>query len=127
MTMIKDSTGRASLDALPVGAPSSPSPAPAPPADPVTLTPTHSSAPWIAGRMFSVVPSAALSAVEEDTDETWYAITRGRFVGVTNIPALDGAATLRVSGASHKGFSTQAAALRAFNAALENHAVEVVL
>ncbi len=75
--------------------------------------------------MFSVVPPVAL-AVTEETDETWYAVTKGRFVVVTNIHALDMAAITRVSGAAHKGYSTQAAAVRAFNNALELGVVSVV-
>jgi hypothetical protein len=75
--------------------------------------------------MFSVVPPIELVATD-DSDETWYAITRGHFVGVTNIHALDVAAIIRVSGAAHKGYSTQAAALRAFNLTLQAGFVEVV-
>ncbi|KAJ7040100.1 hypothetical protein C8F04DRAFT_1254242 [Mycena alexandri] len=139
MALITDPTGRAPVDAQPVApasnAPmvvspstaSTPAVLAAPATPPVKPTPTYDSGPWIAGRMYSVVPSAPLATVGEDTDETWYAITRGRFVGVTNVQALDAAATLRVSGAAHKGYSTQAVALRAFNAALENNAVDVVL
>jgi hypothetical protein len=75
--------------------------------------------------MYSVVPASPLVATD-DTDDTWYAITKGRFVGVTNIHALDLAAIIRVSGAAHKGYATQAAALRAFNLSLEAGFVEVV-
>ncbi|KAJ7893225.1 hypothetical protein B0H13DRAFT_2339813 [Mycena leptocephala] len=85
----------------------------------------HTCAPWVAGRMFSVVPSSPLVGTGE-TDETWYTITKGRFVGVTSVHALDQAAIIRVSGAAHKGYTTQAAALRAFNLALEGGYVAVV-
>ncbi|KAJ7826543.1 hypothetical protein B0H13DRAFT_2374342 [Mycena leptocephala] len=85
----------------------------------------HASGPWVAGRMFSVVPPSPLAATGE-TNDTWYAITRGRFVGVTNIHALNQAAIIRVSGAAHRGYTTQAAAVRAFNLALEGGYVELV-
>ncbi|KAJ7646085.1 hypothetical protein DFH06DRAFT_1136231 [Mycena polygramma] len=91
------------------GAPdSAPSPRPEPHVHEAHI---HACGPWTAERMFSVVPPSPLSATTE-SDETWYAITRGRFIGVTDIHALDQAATLRVSGAAHKGYPTQAAALR---------------
>jgi hypothetical protein len=76
--------------------------------------------------MFSVVPPSPLTATGENNNDTWYAITRGRFVGVTPIHALDQAATLRVSGAAHRGYTTQAAAIQAFNLALEGGLVELV-
>jgi hypothetical protein len=75
--------------------------------------------------MFSVVPPSPLAGTGE-TNETWYAITRGRFVGVTNMHALDQAAIMRVSGAAHRGYTTQAAAVRAFNFALEGGYIELV-
>ncbi|KAJ7731014.1 hypothetical protein B0H16DRAFT_1733432 [Mycena metata] len=77
----------------------------------------HGNGPWISGRLFSVVPPNPLAPIT-DLDETWYVVTKGRYVGVTPDNALDGAATVRVSGAGHKGYSTQASALAAFNRAL---------
>ncbi|KAJ7173536.1 hypothetical protein C8R46DRAFT_1031836 [Mycena filopes] len=62
----------------------------------------HSGPPWVSGRLFSVVPLSPLAPVA-DTGETWYAVTKGRYVGVTPVNALDNAATVRVSGAAHKG------------------------
>ncbi|KAJ7481676.1 hypothetical protein FB451DRAFT_1170842 [Mycena latifolia] len=90
-------------------------------------TPTiHAFGPWIAGRLFSVVPPVALMAIE-DSEATWYAITKGRAVGVTDLNTLDLYATSRVSGAGHKGYLTQAAALSTFNGALRAGVVQVVV
>ncbi|KAJ7104602.1 hypothetical protein C8R44DRAFT_887058 [Mycena epipterygia] len=85
----------------------------------------HSSAPWVAGRFYCVVPAAPLIATI-DSDQTWYAVTRGRYVGITDLHALDLSAILRISGAAHRGYPTQAAALTAFNSALALGVVEVV-
>jgi hypothetical protein len=75
--------------------------------------------------MYGVVPLSPLAATHE-TDETWYCITKGRFIGVTNLHTFDQAASVRVSGAAHKGYATQAAAVHAFNEALEYGLCEVV-
>ncbi|KAJ6450542.1 hypothetical protein C8R47DRAFT_1230234 [Mycena vitilis] len=91
------------------------SPSPFPAINPAHI---HACGPWTAGRVFSVVPPFPLTAIEDYTDEQWYCITRGRFIGVTNVHALEQAAIIRVSGAAHKGYTTQAAAVRAFNNAL---------
>ncbi|KAJ7017140.1 hypothetical protein C8F04DRAFT_1279935 [Mycena alexandri] len=112
-------------------APVSPLPAevaPPAPLETVAAAPSthiHDSGPWISGRLFSVVPPTALAPIS-DLDQTWYAVTKGRHVGVTPDNALDGATTTRVSGAAHKGYTTQAAALAAFNRALEGDLVVVV-
>ncbi|KAJ7033982.1 hypothetical protein C8F04DRAFT_1260479 [Mycena alexandri] len=86
----------------------------------------HADGPWISGRFFSVLPPSPLAPIT-DLDQTWYAVIKGRYVGVTPDNALDGAATVRVSGAGHKGYTTQAAALTAFNRALEGNLVVVSL
>ncbi|KAJ7865253.1 hypothetical protein B0H13DRAFT_1898646 [Mycena leptocephala] len=98
-------TGSAVIDAaLPVSS------CPVQPSDPEVPGPrVYTSAPWIAGRMYAVVPLSPLAATPE-TEETWYSITKGRFVGVTNIHAFDQASIIRVSGAAHQAHTTQAAA-----------------
>ncbi|KAJ6494918.1 hypothetical protein DFH09DRAFT_1337560 [Mycena vulgaris] len=71
---------------------------------PCSLPPLASAcrAPWVAGNLYGVVPGGPLTPVP-DHSEKWYAITKGRFVGVTSSTAIaDGAA----------------AALAAFNSAL---------
>ncbi|KAJ6503158.1 hypothetical protein C8R47DRAFT_1067270 [Mycena vitilis] len=85
----------------------------------------RSCGPWVAGPLFSVVPSSPLLATT-DTDDTWYAVTKGRYIGVTNVHALEQVAIMRISAAAHKAYSTQAAALRAFNLALEGNWVVIV-
>ncbi|KAJ7836826.1 hypothetical protein B0H13DRAFT_1912885 [Mycena leptocephala] len=76
--------------------------------------------PWVAGALYTVVPTGPLLAIAEDeyTDEegpTWYAITRGLYVGVTLSNALAVNAVVRVSGSNMRSFATQALALAAFN------------
>ncbi|KAJ7680842.1 hypothetical protein DFH06DRAFT_1315574 [Mycena polygramma] len=136
MAVIPDSAGGATVTAAPPavstalpspppassdGEPSSVAQSPSPPIQ------THACAPWTAGRMFSIVPPCALEATDEEADEQWYCITKGRFIGVTNVHGLEQAAIIRVSGAAHKGYPTQAAAPRAFNLALRHNACEVVV
>ncbi|KAJ7081900.1 hypothetical protein C8R43DRAFT_1142884 [Mycena crocata] len=135
MTLIPESPGAAAPSAAASVPGVQPSPSSARDGQPASSGPNaspsslpsyvHTTGPWTAGRLFAVVPLSALAATVP-TDETWYAITRGLFVGVTNIHAFDLAATNRVSGAGHRGYASQAAALAAFNAAWLDGAVEVV-
>jgi hypothetical protein len=83
--------------------------------------------PWVAGALFSVVPAAALTAIVEDPDseQRWYAITKGKYVGITTNSILSTGAISGVSGAQHVSYSTQAEALGTFNFALSNHLVNV--
>ncbi|KAJ6518241.1 hypothetical protein C8R47DRAFT_1205305 [Mycena vitilis] len=118
-----------------VAAPATPdgsAPADAPPAagaPSLRPAPTafRSSAPWVAGALYHVVPAAALVSIPEDGDETdWYAIYRGLYVGITLNNALATAAVVGVSGSSMKGHKTQDRALAAFNEMLLYHQIVVI-
>ncbi|KAJ6477905.1 hypothetical protein C8R47DRAFT_1219806 [Mycena vitilis] len=106
--------------AAPAPAPALPAPAPAAPAAPVF----HTTGPWIAGRLFSIPPLEPLQAVP-DNGERWFAITRGRYVGLTNNGAISLNATTGISGGLGDRLASQALALQYFNAALDANAVVV--
>ncbi|KAJ7601287.1 hypothetical protein DFH06DRAFT_1353504 [Mycena polygramma] len=93
-----------------------------PPAPPAGMTPTgragiQRTGPWIAGELYGVVPAGPLATIP-DIGEKWYAITKGRFVGVTNSTAVADGAVSRVSHALRSIFDTQQEAVDAFNLAL---------
>ncbi|KAJ7662252.1 hypothetical protein DFH06DRAFT_1129373 [Mycena polygramma] len=82
------------------GAPAS---SPAPPSSPDAPTPAPWTAPrgvqltgpWVAGAVYGVVPAGPLAVVPEANQVhtgKWYAITRGRYVGVTHSTAICDAA-----------------------------------
>ncbi|KAJ6453450.1 hypothetical protein DFH09DRAFT_1351268 [Mycena vulgaris] len=85
-----------------------------PPAPPAGIS---MQGPWVAGNLYGVVPGGPLTPVP-DHSEKWYAITKGRFVGVTSSTAIADGAVSCVSHALRTGYSSQAAALAAFNSAL---------
>ncbi|KAJ7664806.1 hypothetical protein B0H17DRAFT_1143567 [Mycena rosella] len=70
--------------------------------------------PWVAGSLYNVILAAPLAAIPDNL-ERWYAITKGRYVGLTTNAAISTAAVTGVSAGLHNGYSTQAAALAAFN------------
>ncbi|KAJ7436812.1 hypothetical protein B0H11DRAFT_1936409 [Mycena galericulata] len=70
--------------------------------------------PWVAGRLYSVVPTGPLTAVP-DNAEKWFAITKGRYIGVTNSAAIADGAVSRVSNSLRAGYGSQSEALQAFN------------
>ncbi|KAJ7020483.1 hypothetical protein C8F04DRAFT_1275022 [Mycena alexandri] len=116
-------------------APTSPSPlaaaAAAPPPTPSTAPPPAPArpppGPFFANEVFSAPPAEPLSPVEEAVAAAeWYAITRGRFVGVVDQYALSDVAISGVGGAARKTYTTQAQALDAFNRALTWGGVQVV-
>ncbi|KAJ7186915.1 hypothetical protein C8R46DRAFT_1206908 [Mycena filopes] len=83
--------------------------------------------PFLANEVFSVAPSQSLEAVEEEIPaDEWYAITRGRFVGVVDQYALSDVAITGVSQTVRKAYTTQSLALKAFNQALTWGGVQVV-
>ncbi|KAJ7829916.1 hypothetical protein B0H13DRAFT_1916205 [Mycena leptocephala] len=83
--------------------------------------------PFLANEVFSIAPSQPLAAVPEDTPAPeWYAITRGRFVGVVDQYALSDAAITGVGASARKSYTTQQLALDAFNKALTWGGVSVV-
>ncbi|KAK7028485.1 hypothetical protein R3P38DRAFT_3190081 [Favolaschia claudopus] len=82
--------------------------------------------PYLANEVFSRVPEQALEAIPEETPAPeWYAITRGRFVGVVDDALCDYAIT-GVAHAARKAYDTQEQALTAFNKALTWGGVQVV-
>ncbi|KAJ7909706.1 hypothetical protein B0H13DRAFT_1877511 [Mycena leptocephala] len=117
-----------------------PMPAPAPPAD--TKVKKDADPPAAArtppGRAFlpargspprrgCIAPSQPLAAVPEDTPAPeWYAITRGRFVGIVDQYALSDAAITGMGASARKSYTTQQLALDAFNKALTWGGVSVV-
>ncbi|KAJ7086315.1 hypothetical protein C8R43DRAFT_1127236 [Mycena crocata] len=120
----------------PAEASSSPDLVPAihtPPASSVPVTPAapaqfHTHGPWVVKNLYIVVPTSPMMAIVEDDEEgkLWYAITRGRFVGITLSSALATNSTTRVPAGTQKGFKTQAAAVAAFNELLGFNMVSVV-
>ncbi|KAJ7752280.1 hypothetical protein B0H16DRAFT_1723626 [Mycena metata] len=83
--------------------------------------------PFLANEVFSVAPSQPLAAIEEAVPAPeWYAITRGRFVGVVDQFALSAVAISGVAHNANKAYATQALALDAFNKALTWGGVQVV-
>lgn len=73
--------------------------------------------PWIAGEVYAVIPDSPLAMVP-DQSEKWYAITKGRYVGVTNSVAVADGGVTRVSHALRAFYGSQAEAVQAFNQAL---------
>ncbi|KAJ7784199.1 hypothetical protein B0H16DRAFT_1708938 [Mycena metata] len=106
-----------------------PSPAAAPAPSPGAFL---TRGPWIAGALYLVVPSGPLLAVPEeeldgdDDPPVWYAITRGRYVGVTMNNGLAVNAATGISAGLQRRYKTQALALAAFNEMLRFGLVAVV-
>ncbi|KAJ7490195.1 hypothetical protein B0H11DRAFT_1912208 [Mycena galericulata] len=82
--------------------------------------------PWIAGELYGVVPTGPLTTVP-DNAEKWFAITKGRYIGVTNSAAIADGAVSRVSHALRTGYTTQGEAVAAFNKALSMNALNLDL
>ncbi|KAJ6449244.1 hypothetical protein C8R47DRAFT_1230718 [Mycena vitilis] len=81
--------------------------------------------PWIAGSLYTVVPAEPLAAVPDNNDK-WFAITSGKYVGLTKNAALSLAAVVGVSNALSTSFTSQTEALEHFNSALEGNAIAVI-
>ncbi|KAJ7618263.1 hypothetical protein DFH06DRAFT_1144833 [Mycena polygramma] len=75
------------------------------------------SAPWVAGALYGVIPEGPLALVA-DRGEKWYAITKGKYIGVTNSGAVADHAVTRVSHALRICYDSQSEAVSAFNDAL---------
>ncbi|KAJ7021242.1 hypothetical protein C8F04DRAFT_1195722 [Mycena alexandri] len=130
------------VSAAPTPAPAAPAPAPAPAAqsdapasgakseDKATTVPaaaTRPPGPFLANEVFSVTPTEPLGPIEEEVAAPeWYAITRGRFVGVVDQYALSAVAISGVAHGARKAYTTQHLALAAFNQALTWGGVQVV-
>ncbi|KAJ7152748.1 hypothetical protein C8R43DRAFT_1127202 [Mycena crocata] len=100
----------------PAPAPVSQPPAPPPnlPAAPVGF---QNHGPWLAGGMYVVVPTGPLlpAAQAPGSDDTWYCITKGHYVGITTSNALALNAVVGVTGNAMKSYKSQSLALLAFN------------
>ncbi|KAJ7020705.1 hypothetical protein C8F04DRAFT_1274621 [Mycena alexandri] len=82
--------------------------------------------PFLANEVFSVAPSQPLAPIVEAIPAAeWYAITRGRFVGVVDQFALIAVAISGVAHNANKAYATQALALNAFNKALTWGGVQI--
>ncbi|KAJ7229601.1 hypothetical protein C8J57DRAFT_1251788 [Mycena rebaudengoi] len=75
------------------------------------------SGPWVVGQLYGVVPLGPLAAISHESDK-WYAITKGKYVGVTTSTAIADGAVSHVSHALRTVYSTQEEARQAFNSAL---------
>ncbi|KAJ7613328.1 hypothetical protein DFH06DRAFT_1146984 [Mycena polygramma] len=106
--------------------PSSAQAAPAPP--PFVPAPTNmfirSMGPWTAGLLYSVIPAAPLTTVP-DNGGKWHAITRSKYIGLTQNSAVSLNAITGISTGLSQKFSNQADALNYFNAALATSALAV--
>ncbi|KAJ7084880.1 hypothetical protein B0H15DRAFT_951365 [Mycena belliarum] len=125
----------ASASPAPATAEGGPAPAPAPaartpagaglPAPLVALLRTEG--PYLANEVYSVTPPQPLQAIAEPVPcPEWYAITRGRFVGVVDQYALSAIAISGVAHSARKAYTSQSLALDAFNQALVWGGVQVV-
>ncbi|KAJ7238447.1 hypothetical protein C8J57DRAFT_1246520 [Mycena rebaudengoi] len=83
--------------------------------------------PWEAGVLYGIIPLQPLMPVLPDTNDKWYAITCGKYVGLTHNSAISLAAVTGVSQGLHNHYLSQTVALAAFNGALAAFAVEVIL
>ncbi|KAJ7024558.1 hypothetical protein C8F04DRAFT_1270097 [Mycena alexandri] len=100
---------------------------PSPPIEANTPPPgfLQSEAPWKAGILYSVVPRAPLAAISDASDK-WYAITRGKYVGITKNSALSVNAVIGVGSALSDRCSTLDEALDLFNSALAGNAIAIL-
>jgi hypothetical protein len=85
----------------------------------------HNTAPWLSGYLYSVVPQSPLGPIP-DNGEKWFAVTRGKYVGLTKNSAISLNGVTGISTALSERFNTQAEALSHFNAALGINAVAVL-
>ncbi|KAJ7430148.1 hypothetical protein B0H11DRAFT_2247750 [Mycena galericulata] len=111
-----------------------PAPVPASPAPPVLTSAPPTPAPtvpvnalttWTAGYLYNQVPTAHLASVF-DNGEGWYAVIKGRTVGITQDHPLALNAVVGVSNNAMKSYKTLSAALFKFNHALDIGLVEVL-
>ncbi|KAJ7229585.1 hypothetical protein C8J57DRAFT_1534333 [Mycena rebaudengoi] len=79
---------------------------------------------WIAGSLFNVLPPIPLTAVA-DNSEKWYAITKGKYIGITPISAIATRAVSGVSNALQVVYHNQAEALATFNFALAHNLTNI--
>ncbi|KAJ7829904.1 hypothetical protein B0H13DRAFT_2372253 [Mycena leptocephala] len=85
----------------------------------------RTSGPWIAGVLYSVIPGAALTAVP-DNGGKWFAITRGKYIGLTQNSAISWSAVTGISTGLSEKFNNQTDALNHFNAAHGTNSLAVI-
>ncbi|KAJ7430884.1 hypothetical protein B0H11DRAFT_2262785 [Mycena galericulata] len=119
------SAASALLGAAPAPAPAAAAPAAPAPAAPLVGSLIRNSGPWIAGQIFNVVPPQPLAAIP-DNGERWYAITRGKYVGLTKSSAVSINAVSGVPGSLTEKLSNQSDAIALFNQALAQNVVAVI-
>ncbi|KAJ7846659.1 hypothetical protein B0H13DRAFT_2362900 [Mycena leptocephala] len=85
----------------------------------------YSAGPWIAGSLYDVVPAAPLRAIP-DNGEKWYAITRGKYVGLTKNSVVSLNAVTGISTSLSEKHGSQSEALDHFNSALGINAIAVI-
>jgi hypothetical protein len=117
---VSQAASKAAKEAADSAAAAAAAPAPA-----VVVPFVQSTGPWIAGSLFDVIPAAPLTAVP-DNGEKWYAITKGKYVGLTIHNLLSSGAVSGVSGALQNCYPRQADALVAFNIALSGGLIHVL-
>ncbi|KAJ7917018.1 hypothetical protein B0H13DRAFT_2322797 [Mycena leptocephala] len=127
ITIASDAVAAAAADveaavalATAASSPAVPAPTPTAPAVPGLRT----SGPWLAGLLYAVTPLAPLTAVADNGDK-WFAITRGRYVGLTKNSAISHNAVTGISSGLSDKCGSQAEALEYFNGALGVGAVVV--
>ncbi|KAJ7102961.1 hypothetical protein C8R43DRAFT_1141083 [Mycena crocata] len=120
---VNDAAAAMSVAAAPfLPMPSAPASNPAPLQGPMF----RNSAPWVAGALYTVVPKEPLVAVP-DNNEKWFAITRGKYVGLTKNSAISLNAVTGISTALSDKFNTQNEALDHFNDALSTPGAIAIL
>jgi hypothetical protein len=72
--------------------------------------------PWTAGLLYGVIPNGPLTAVP-DNGGKWFAITRGKYIGLTQNSAISLNAVTGISTGLSEKFSNQSDALNHFNGA----------
>jgi hypothetical protein len=83
-------------------------------------------APWTAGLLYSVIPAAPLNAVPDNRGK-WFAITRRKYIGLTQNSVISLNAVTGVSTGLSEKFGSQAEALSHFNGAHLTGSLAVVL
>ncbi|KAJ7840363.1 hypothetical protein B0H13DRAFT_1910767 [Mycena leptocephala] len=114
-----------SAPGIPQASPPVPPPQPTAPTGSAAPGFFQTTGPWIAGNLYTVIPSAPLSPVA-DHGEKWFSVTRGKYVGLTKNSAISLNAVTGVSTGLMEKFSTQTDAINNFNAALHSGVVAIL-
>jgi hypothetical protein len=82
-------------------------------------------APWVAGLLYGVIPGASLTSIP-DNGGKWFAITRGKYIGLTQNSAISLNAVTGISTGLSEKFGSQADALNHFNGAHHTGSLAVI-